>query len=315
MSYWIYQHIGNLSPGQLADDGLLDRVREADDGGPILREALAKADTQEDHSKPWRWSYCRDIGRTRLVVVDSRSGRILADHHRAMLDEGEFQWVEECVGTASRDNGFDHLVVVTSLPLLMTPAMHHAETFWSALGDGAWGPPFVRLAEKVRRGEDVEHWPAFRTSFERMLGALLDVARGRHGEAPLDVVVVSGDVHYSYLADVIATGLRCPLVQVTSSPIRNDLPPKMIQLVRIAGRPGTEHLTRTLAKAAGVPPPPVRWRIAGGPEFGNTMALIELSASGSDVRIEQAVDDDGDPVLREVMSVTTCAVRHPSEPF
>jgi hypothetical protein len=304
MSYWIYQHIGNLSPGELADDGLLHRLYDVADGGPTLREALRHADTQTDHSKPWRWSYCRDIGRTRLVVVDSRSGRILTEHHRAMLDDGEFQWVEDTL-----TGGMEHLVVVTSLPLLMTPAMHHAETFWSALGDGAWGRPFVGLAERVRRSQDVEHWPAFRPSFERLLTALLRVARGERGEPPLDVVVVSGDVHYSYLADVHDTALCCPVVQVTASPIRNDLPPKMIGLVRLAGRPSIERLTRGLARAAGVPPPPVIWRIVGGPEFGNTMALLTLTDQGTDVAVEQAEEAGGEPVLREVMSVTTAAVR------
>ena len=38
MTYWLYQHIGNLSPQQLAEDDVLRALREADDGGRRLRE-------------------------------------------------------------------------------------------------------------------------------------------------------------------------------------------------------------------------------------------------------------------------------------
>ena len=43
-SYWVYQHIGNLSPEGHADDELLRKVKEADDGWPILAEFARAAD-------------------------------------------------------------------------------------------------------------------------------------------------------------------------------------------------------------------------------------------------------------------------------
>src|SRR3954447_15213754 len=42
MSYWIYQHLGNLSPRQLAEDELLAQVKAADDAGPLLREVARR---------------------------------------------------------------------------------------------------------------------------------------------------------------------------------------------------------------------------------------------------------------------------------
>ncbi len=44
MSYWIYQHLGNLSPGALAADETLRAVRAAPDGEPILRAFARRAD-------------------------------------------------------------------------------------------------------------------------------------------------------------------------------------------------------------------------------------------------------------------------------
>jgi len=57
MSYWLYQHLGNLSPRALENDELYRKVREADDGAPLLHEAAKHWDAHTDGS---RWSYCRD---------------------------------------------------------------------------------------------------------------------------------------------------------------------------------------------------------------------------------------------------------------
>jgi hypothetical protein len=38
MSYWIYQHLGNLSPHERERDPVWRRVRAAADAGPVLRE-------------------------------------------------------------------------------------------------------------------------------------------------------------------------------------------------------------------------------------------------------------------------------------
>src|SRR5688572_12546756 len=43
-SYWVYQHLGNLSPGDLKDHELLRRVKEADDAEPILEEFARRPD-------------------------------------------------------------------------------------------------------------------------------------------------------------------------------------------------------------------------------------------------------------------------------
>ena len=104
-SYWIYQHLGNLSPAELEEDDLYRKVREADDAEPVLREFARKADREVGSS---RWSFHRDFGGVRLIMMDSRAGRVVEEQRRSMLDAAEWSWVEE---KATGD--FDHLLFGT----------------------------------------------------------------------------------------------------------------------------------------------------------------------------------------------------------
>ena len=171
MSYWLYQHLGNLSPRELADMDLYARVREADDAGDILRDYVFKADREVEGT---RWSYCRDIGPARLVMVDSRAGRVLDPGERSMVDEDEWRWIEE---HATGD--CDHLLIGTSLPLLLAPGMHYLEAWNEAVCDGAWGPVAAVFGEKLRQALDLEHWAAFGESLERMMGIVRAVGTRR----------------------------------------------------------------------------------------------------------------------------------------
>ena len=111
MAYWIYQHVGNLSPPELAEETMLELVKHDDDAGPRLREAARRWDRESAAS---RWAYYRDFGDSRLLVVDSRAARVLADGRREMVDEEEWDWiVDHSLGA------FDHLVIASTLPVFM----------------------------------------------------------------------------------------------------------------------------------------------------------------------------------------------------
>ncbi len=202
MSYWIYQHLGNLSPAELAENALLADVREAQDAEQILRAFARQA---EEEIAGTRWSYHRDFGRTRLLVLDSRAGRVLAEDRREMLAEQQWAWVEECV-----TGDFDHLLIATTLPLLLSHGLHHLEAWNEAVCDGAWGRTAARLGEKIRQAIDLEHWSAFHGSFVRLTDLLHEVASGGRGPAPASVIVLSGHVHHAYLAEASFPG-RAPI--------------------------------------------------------------------------------------------------------
>jgi hypothetical protein len=277
-AYWVYQHLGNMSADKRAADPLYRAVLDAGgDAGPMIEEFAERADRQANGT---RWSYAHDYGRTRLIVVDSRCGRVLSDGKRAMLDDDELAWVQEqCRGDV------DHLVLATSLPFLLPATIHHLESFDEAISGGAWGTRLAGLGEKIRQGADLEHWAAFEASFRALAETLLEVARRDDG--PESITLLSGDVHYSYLARV--AGTSTPISQVVCSPMRNHLPRKYRMLQRAAYGRLTDLPARALARLAGVPKTPMTWRLSHGPWFHNALATLHIDGSKASVHWE-AVD-------------------------
>ncbi|MGH3319659.1 MAG: alkaline phosphatase D family protein [Streptosporangiaceae bacterium] len=284
-SYWLYQHIGNLSPKERANDPLFAALKEADgDGGRLLDTFASRA-----HSEPEsrRWSYALDLGRTRLLVVDSRAGRTLGPRRRAMLDDEERAWVDDRLR-----GDVDHLLVATSLPYLLPSGIHHVEAWNEAVSSGRWGPRSARLGERVRQALDLEHWGAFEGSFRDMARSAAEVATGRRGTAPADVTFLSGDVHYSYLVSVDAPPWASPVHQVVCSPIRNPLPTRMRWANRRGFHPFGRLAGRALARAAGVPPAPLSWRGTAGPWFDNALATVRADGRSASVRWEAPRADE-----------------------
>jgi PhoD-like phosphatase len=297
-SYWVYQHLGNLPPEAHRDDELLARVKEADDADSILEEFAYKADRETSGT---RWSYCRDLGGTRVVVLDSRAGRVLEEGRRSMLDDEEWDWVHEhAVG------GFDHLLVATSLPWLLGRGMHYAEAWSEAVAGGAWGTPAAKAAEHLRQTADLEHWAAFQESFARLVELFRAVGTGERGDPPASIVTLSGDVHHAYLFEVgypRGTGMRSNVWQAVCSPYRNPLEKKERQSIRVGMSRGFEHVTRALARLAGVRDPGIGWRMTGdGPWFDNQVATLTIEGREISMRLEKAVPvDETDAKLERVL--------------
>jgi hypothetical protein len=296
MTYWLYQHLGNVSPEEVAREGLLERVRTG--GEPALREFAEHADDEVGGRKLSRWSYCHELGPARLVVVDSRSGRLVEDEHRSMLSGPEWEQVEQWLrGDCS------HLLVASSLPLLLERSLHDLERWNEAVCAGAWGMRAAQWGERVRQALDLEHWASFSASFERVVGRLVDVARGQHGAAPATVVVLSGDVHHSYLAPVqLPPGgpAASPVYQVVSSPMRNAFPRRLQRAFRFAATPAARLVGRLLTASVRLPRAPVEWQAQQGPLFGNTLGGLRLDGRTAELTLSRAVQRSGEPALEAV---------------
>jgi hypothetical protein len=294
-SYWVYQHLGNLPPEEHRDDELLARVKAADDAEKILEEFAFRADRETSGT---RWSYCRDLGRTRLIVLDSRAGRVLQEGQRSMLDDEEWDWVHE---HATGD--FDHLLVATSLPWLLGRGMHFAEAWSEAVAGGAWGDFAARRAERVRQTVDMEHWAAFQESFARLVELFRAIGTGERGEAPASIVALSGDVHHAYLFEVAYprdVEMQSNVWQAVCSPYRNPLEKKERQTIRVGMSRPFELVTRALARLAGVRDPGIDWRLCGdGPWFDNQVATLTIDGRQLDMRLEKAVPVDEDSARLE----------------
>jgi hypothetical protein len=292
MSYVLYQHWGNLSPTALAQDELFQRVRSAEgdrDASKALADYAFSADRDVEGS---RWSYCRDIGPARVVMMDSRAGRVLVPGVRSMIDPAEFAWIED----HTEGGGYEHLLLGTSLPLFLTPALHHLEAWNEAVCNGAWGRFASWVGEKVRQAADLEHWAAFHDSFERMCRLIRRVGTSEH--APATIVALSGDVHHAYLAEVgfrRGTGMRSNVYQATCSPFRNPLDKNERRIMKTAAsEPGT-IVGRLIARTAGVQPPSVRWRyVHDQPWFDNQVASLRLKGRDASFALEKT-EPSGEP--------------------
>jgi hypothetical protein len=302
-SYWVYQHLGNLSPAARAEDEIYRLVlaHEGPEELDLTGTLDAFAERVDAHPESYRWSFAREIGRTRLVVVDSRAARVLEDDRRSILDEGERAWVDE-----QMRGGVEHLLVGTSLPFLLPQGLHHLEAFSEALAGGAWGRLGARLGERLRQGADLEHWGAFQNGFQDMAAMTLEVAAGKRGPAPKTITFLSGDVHHSYVSQVQDGPEGSQILQAVCSPIRNPLPRHM--------RFGTAALSYGIAgpmglvaaRSAKVPDPPFRWERVRGPWFDNNVATLEVTEDGLEMWwATGTVEDDRHdrPVLSRVSTV------------
>jgi hypothetical protein len=304
-SYWVYQHLGNLSPVELAENDLYQQVRACgDDAEPLLREFAASADREADGAKGTRWSYRRDFGRVRLVMIDSRCGRILAEGHRSMVSGSEFSWIEEQVR-----GDYDHLLIGTSLPWLLPRALHDVESWNEVLCAGVRGPRVARWAEKLRRAADLEHWAAFRESFDRLAALLASVGRGEraeHGHRPATVCVLSGDVHHAYVARAsYAEPVDTPIYQLTCSPLHNYVPAVMKVAFRISWSRSAERSTRRLLGwMATLPPMTIGWQRLAGPYFGNEISTITFDGRRAQAVLERSAPCDDTAELTEVGRVS-----------
>jgi len=285
-SYWIYQFIANLSPELIRDSELLARTREADDGWDVLREFAANEQGERDGA---RWSYCRDLGSARLLVLDSRIGRVLDEDKRSMLNEEEWEWLEEHLR-----GDFDHLLIGTSDPLVLAPALHHAERWGEAVARGAWGGWAAAQGEKLRRAADFDHWAAFGESFERLTELLARTGAGEFGEPPASITVLSGDVHHAYLAELgfpRSAGVKSHVWQAVCSPFRNALDDRERKTIDLGDTKVPAAVFRTLARLAGVRRERVRWRLLEGPFYDNQVATLTIDGRAAEMMLERTVGD------------------------
>ena len=302
MSYWIYQHLGNLSPARLFDDPIFCAVQESEGD---CEELAARA------------SRARARARSRACAGASAAtsaARACSSSTRAPVGCSPRAGARCCRtrewdvgrGLAARGD-FDHLVIGTSLPVMLAAGLHHVEAWNEAVCDGAWGGLAARIGEKVRQGLDLEHWAAFEGCFSRLAVLLEDVAAGRRGQAPATIVLLSGDVHHAYVAEAWFPGR-----EVESRVVAGDVLARSATRWTSASAGCCERRSRgpwrrwraALARAAGVAPVPMRWTFAQKPTFDNQIAQLDLHGREAYLRIEKTLPEDWQaPRLHPVLAL------------
>jgi hypothetical protein len=210
-----------------------------------------------------------------------------------MVDDEEWAWIE-----AQAEGDFDHLLIATTVPWLLSPGLDRLEAWNEQVCDGAHGKAAARAAEKLRRAVDFDHWGCFGDSFRALRDLLGDVAAGRRGAKPASVVVLAGDVHHAYLCEVgwppgEAEG-RAPIYQAVCSPYRNPLSPKEQRVIRAGFTRPFIKVAAALAKLAGAPDPGIRWRLLDGPCFDNQVATLHIDGRHATMRLDKTIPGDRD---------------------
>jgi PhoD-like phosphatase len=300
-SYWVYQHLGNLSPEQLDKDPTYRAMRTIEDDEERTAYLDAFAWEADQDATSTRWSYYRDFAArsrgVRLLAVDSRCSRQLEPERRAMVDAHEWAWVRRHTVDASQP--IKHLLFASTLPFLLAPGLHHLEGWDEAIASGAWGRRGARLGEKIRQGMDLEHWSSFRRSFDDLTDLLADLVRAE--EPPASVLMLSGDVHCSYLAQARLLDVphpRTAIHQLTMSPFRNPVGRHIQWANKLLDNRWMTAVLHRLARAAGVRDVAATWRTTNGPWFDNGVMTVTISGDHWLADVDHATVAQGRQILR-----------------
>ncbi len=120
-SYWLHQHLGNLSPAELAQEEVWRKVVEHEASGAtdeldLTAQVDALAARADADPTSYRWSYTRALGDSTLVVIDSRAARELRPDGRSMLDADELRWVDDVLQRRGAAPVHRHLTAVPPAP-------------------------------------------------------------------------------------------------------------------------------------------------------------------------------------------------------
>ena len=301
MSYWIYQHLGNLSPERIREEGMLERFVDANDASAELRLWAMESERFTPVRGGYYFSFHREIGDVRLIVIDSRNGRVLDPDARQMVDDDEWAWISARASEPCR-----HLLIASSLPMLVPGGLHDLQRWSEALCSGRWGRSAGRVGERIRRGLDLEDWAAFDRSFRRLCD-LLERIGTDHGDqmAPDTITLLSGDIHFAYVADASfgdSATVRSRIRQIVSSPLRNALSKRERRAIRFSLGRGGRSLGRFLGRRVGRRQSTLAWEISHGPFFANNVGMITIDTTSAHLLIERSrPDDDGAPILEAVV--------------
>ena len=145
----------------------------------------------------YRFSVVRDVGRVRLVMIDSRNVRVLEPKHRRMVDDEEWQWVAE----ACRAD-VDHLLIGYLAAGVRARRPARLAGCGASRVRRVWGWPGRKFGEWIRVKADMEDWAAFRGSFNALVDLLGESARSSRADAPATISVLAGDIHFSYASEI-----------------------------------------------------------------------------------------------------------------
>jgi hypothetical protein len=252
MAYWVYQGVGNLSPRQARTDErsrwLLPRY--ASPFRNVTRRLEGLFDSYIRRRRGADWGYTIDVPDARFVVADTRMSRKLSGKRLLMDDTAWNRFTARALEARARKT-----FLAVPGPFLVGHSMHDllsrvAESIEGdppsvigAIGGGLIGTLVAgpvgglvgaiagsvgaeylldKYGEEIVRTADIELWPAFPTSFNRML-TLLEYLHDGIGTPPRRFVgLLAGDVHHAniFKGDLLRTARAGSVMHFTMSPLQ-----------------------------------------------------------------------------------------------
>jgi hypothetical protein len=253
------------------DDGLLDRVQAtlAAPGGRLHDELVDRL-LRFDH-----WHYTWPTSPP-LVVIDSRTHRWRSES-AARKPSGLMDW-EALTDLQQTLRGLPAVLLVSPAPIFGVKLIETIQRVFTWFGQ----PLMV----------DAENWMAHPGAAHAILNIF------RHPKTPQHFVVLSGDVHYSFVYDVELRGrVRGPDIwQICSSALRNEFPARLLDWLDRANRwlysPRSPLNWLTRRRHMRVIPRKPEGTSSGRRLLnGSGIGLVELDAQGVPWRIRELMAD------------------------
>jgi hypothetical protein len=238
VAYWVYQGWGNLDQQEVAHP-LMRIMKDAEQTGEDALEALRACIKQTVYGNTdLHWHYT--IPTTPAIFVTST--RI---NRSCTLDNDERYEPLHIMSTQQMSELHDWLqaqqtgvsLLVSSVPVLLPPFIGLAEyltgvRLWlHASKPLRWlGRRLARLQLKAAELAQFEHWPVYTASWHELVTSVTQQTG--------DVIVLGGDVHFSYSIEACPTNSRkahtqlSRLYQLVSTPIQNSLHAKEQRLIK-----------------------------------------------------------------------------------
>ncbi len=282
LAYWVYQGWGNLERRDTVDNPLLCIMHEAALSGEDALSALRaciKADLYQVRPLPWHYQI-----RTQppVFVFNARTERttVLADKPEQIY--GPTRIVSQEQMNDLRDwlrlQETNVALLVSSIPALLPPLIGLAEylmgrRLWHQSGTPLHqlGVQLARMQQRVIDRNSFDHWPIYAASWDELVEMVTT--------QPKDILILSGDVHFSYALEAhgISSSARAGrLYQLVSTPLQNMLGAASQRKIELQG-----HITHATygglhTRILPLLPANKKVRVHSNLLFENTLALLTL---------------------------------------
>ena len=230
VAYWVYQGWGNLCQRDEARYPLLHIMEEAaqsgDDALAALRRSI-KDDVYGTHPLNWHYEIPTEPA---IFVTNARTERtaVFTDKPEEMYAPTRIVSKRQMAELRDWLHGHDTgiALLVSSVPVLLPPLIGLAEYL---MGQRFWqeksaplresGLKLAQQQQRIASRASFDHWPFYNVSWHELVQLLSERAR--------DIVVLSGDVHFSYAVAAQSRKARSKepayLYQLVSTPLQNAL--------------------------------------------------------------------------------------------